>query len=51
MGSNVETCPHCKTKWNSGIMMRLYQNTPLTTRSDGKNYHLLLLDESYVRIR
>jgi len=44
MVSNFETCPHCKAKGYSGIMMRLYSHTPLITRSDGKNYHLLLFD-------
>lgn len=44
MVSNFEICPHCKAKGNSGIMMRLYEHTPLITRSDGKNYHLLLFD-------
>ncbi len=44
MVSNFETCPHCKAKGNSGIMVRLKEHTPLITRSDGKNYHLLLFD-------
>jgi hypothetical protein len=44
MVSDFDICPHCKTKGNSGIMMRLNQDTPLTTRSDGKSYHLLLFD-------
>jgi hypothetical protein len=36
MVSDFDICPHCKTKGNSGIMMRLNQDTPLITRSDGR---------------
>ena len=44
MLSNFETCPHCVAKGKSGSIWRMYERTPLISRSDGTTFHLILFD-------
>ena len=41
---NFSTCPHCESKGRAGIVVRITENTPLISRSDGTTFHLFLQD-------
>jgi hypothetical protein len=42
MHRDFDKCPHCVAKGHSGTIMRLKQETPQISRSDGQTYHLYL---------
>jgi hypothetical protein len=44
MNKNFSTCPHCKSTGRPGIVVRITENTPLISRSDGATFHLFLQD-------
>jgi hypothetical protein len=44
LNKNFSTCPHCKSKGRPDIIVRITENTPLISRSDGATFHLFLQD-------
>jgi hypothetical protein len=41
---NFNLCPHCTGRGEQGLLCRLCEGIPMISRSDGKNFHLLLAD-------
>jgi hypothetical protein len=41
---NFNLCPHCEQHGEDPLLQRLTEGIPMISRSDGKNFHLLLAD-------
>jgi hypothetical protein len=41
---NFNFCPHCEQRGEGPLLLRLTEGIPMISRSDGKNFHLLLAD-------
>ena len=41
---NFNVCPHCEWNGEEALLLRLAEGIPMISRSDGKNFHLLLAD-------
>lgn len=41
---NFNLCPHCEQQGQDPLLQRLTEGIPMISRSDGKNFHLLLAD-------
>jgi len=41
---NFNVCPHCERNGEEALLSRLSEGTPMISRSDGRNFHLLLAD-------
>jgi hypothetical protein len=41
---NFNRCPHCQARGRNPLVMRLNENGPMISRSDGQNFHLVLGD-------
>jgi hypothetical protein len=41
---NFNVCPHCERNGEDALLSRLSEGIPMISRSDGKNFHLLLAD-------
>ena len=41
---NFNVCPHCEWNGEEALLFRLSEGIPMISRSDGRNYHLLLAD-------
>ena len=41
---NFNVCPHCEWNGEEGLLLRLSEGIPMISRSDGRNFHLLLAD-------
>jgi hypothetical protein len=41
---NFNFCPHCATRGDQALLVRLREGVPMISRSDGLNFHLLLAD-------
>jgi hypothetical protein len=41
---NFNVCPHCESRGEDALLSRLSEGIPMISRSDGKNYHLVLAD-------
>ncbi len=41
---NFNLCPHCIRHGEPGLLCRLCESMPMISRSDGRNFHLLLAD-------
>ncbi len=41
---NFNLCPHCERQGQDPVLQRLTEGIPMISRSDGKNFHLLLAD-------
>ena len=41
---NFNLCPHCERRGEGALLSRLSEGMPMISRSDGKNFHLLLAD-------
>jgi hypothetical protein len=39
---NFNLCPHCEQQGEDPLLLRLSEGIPMISRSDGKNFHLLL---------
>jgi hypothetical protein len=41
---NFNVCPHCEWNGEEALLSRLTEGIPMISRSDGRNFHLLLAD-------
>jgi hypothetical protein len=41
---NFNVCPHCEWNGEEALLLRLSEGIPMISRSDGRNFHLLLAD-------
>ena len=41
---NFNFCPHCEGHGGEALLSRLSEGIPMISRSDGRNFHLLLAD-------
>ena len=41
---NFNVCPHCEWIGEEALLLRLSEGMPMISRSDGRNFHLLLAD-------
>jgi hypothetical protein len=41
---NFNVCPHCEWHGEEALLFRLSEGLPMISRSDGRNFHLLLAD-------
>lgn len=41
---NFNVCPHCEWNGEEALLSRLSEGIPMISRSDGRNFHLLLAD-------
>jgi hypothetical protein len=41
---NFNVCPHCESNGQEAFLSRLTEGMPMISRSDGRNFHLLLAD-------
>src|SRR5271165_611844 len=41
---NFNVCPHCEARGEGALLSRLSEGIPMISRSDGKDFHLLLAD-------
>jgi hypothetical protein len=41
---NFNVCPHCESNGEEAFLSRLSEGIPMISRSDGRNFHLLLAD-------
>jgi hypothetical protein len=41
---NFNVCPHCESNGEEALLFRLSEGIPMISRSDGRNFHLLLAD-------
>jgi len=41
---NFNFCPHCEWNGEEALLLRLSEGPPMISRSDGRNFHLLLAD-------
>jgi len=41
---NFNVCPHCEWNGEEALLFRLSEGIPMISRSDGRNFHLLLAD-------
>jgi hypothetical protein len=41
---NFNVCPHCEWHGEEALLCRLSEGIPMISRSDGRNFHLLLAD-------
>lgn len=41
---NFNVCPHCEWNGEEAMLSRLSEGIPMISRSDGRNFHLLLAD-------
>ncbi len=41
---NFNVCPHCECNGEEALLFRLSEGIPMISRSDGRNFHLLLAD-------
>jgi hypothetical protein len=41
---NFNVCPHCEWHGEDALLTRLAEGIPMISRSDGRNFHLLLAD-------
>jgi hypothetical protein len=41
---NFNFCPHCEWNGEEALLSRLSEGIPMVSRSDGRNFHLLLED-------
>jgi hypothetical protein len=41
---NFNVCPHCEWNNEEALLLRLAEGIPMISRSDGRNFHLLLAD-------
>jgi hypothetical protein len=41
---NFNVCPHCEGNGEEALLSRLFEGMPMISRSDGRNFHLLLAD-------
>jgi hypothetical protein len=41
---NFNVCPHCEWNGEEALLFRLAEGMPMISRSDGRNFHLLLAD-------
>jgi len=41
---NFNVCPHCELNGEEALLSRLSEGMPMISRSDGRNFHLLLAD-------
>jgi hypothetical protein len=41
---NFNVCPHCERNGEEALLSRLSEGIPMISRSDGRNFHLLLAD-------
>jgi len=41
---NFNVCPHCEWNGEDALLFRLSEGIPMISRSDGRNFHLLLAD-------
>jgi hypothetical protein len=41
---NFNVCPHCEWNGEEALLARLSEGLPMISRSDGRNFHLLLAD-------
>jgi len=41
---NFNVCPHCEWHGEEAVLSRLSEGIPMISRSDGRNFHLLLAD-------
>lgn len=41
---NFNVCPHCEWNGEEALLSRLSEGMPMISRSDGRNFHLLLAD-------
>jgi hypothetical protein len=41
---NFNVCPHCERIGEEALLSRLSEGMPMISRSDGRNFHLLLAD-------
>ena len=41
---NFNVCPHCEWNGEEALLSRLSEGLPMISRSDGRNFHLLLAD-------
>jgi hypothetical protein len=41
---NFNVCPHCERNGEEALLSRLSEGMPMISRSDGRNFHLLLAD-------
>lgn len=44
---NFNVCPHCESNGEEGLLSRMTEGLPMISRSDGRNYHLLLADRPH----
>ncbi len=45
---NFNVCPHCEWNGEEALLSRLSEGIPMISRSDGRNFHLLLADRPLV---
>lgn len=41
---NFNVCPHCESNGQEAFLFRFTEGLPMISRSDGRNFHLLLAD-------
>ena len=41
---NFNVCPHCEWNGEEALLTRLSEGIPMISRSDGRNFHLVLAD-------
>lgn len=41
---NFNVCPHCERNGEEALLSRFSEGIPMISRSDGRNFHLLLAD-------
>ena len=41
---NFNVCPHCESNGEEALLFRFSEGIPMISRSDGRNFHLLLAD-------